>query len=386
MRINDAMISPKARVLSVDILRGLLMVIMALDHVRDYFHSTAFVFDPTDLSKTTPVLFFTRWITHFCAPGFVFLSGLSIYLSLQRKTKSEASVFLLTRGLWLIVVEIVVMRFALLFNFYFDVTIFGIIGVIGACMIFMAGLLYLHVRWLLMLGLIILAVSPLVPMPVLTSIGFINLLPNHALIISYPVFPWLAIMMLGYCAGEFYHPSIASPKRAKSLFTAGAVTMTLFFVLRFINVYGDTAPWSVQSNGLLTLLSFLNVTKYPVSLLFSMITLGVVLIMLGLLEQAQKKFLSVLLVFGRVPLFYFILHFFIIHTVALIFFILKTGKTWSQIDFHFDKSFGGITPEGGFSLGWVYVFWMVLVFILYPACKAYDRYKTTHSYKWLSYL
>lgn len=375
----------KPRVTSVDILRGLLMVIMALDHVRDYFHSTTFVFDPTDLSKTTPILFFTRWITHFCAPGFVFLSGLSIFLSLQRKTKREASVFLLTRGLWLVVVEIVIMRFALLFNFYFDVTIFGIIGVIGACMIFMAGLLHLHARWLLAPGVIILSGYPFVPIPILTSVGLISLAPNHALIISYPVLPWLAIMMLGYCAGKFYNKT-SSQLRGKWLLGTGVAVVALFFVLRWINLFGDSAPWSVQSTSLFTLLSFLNVTKYPVSLLFSMITLGVVLIMLGLLEQAPTKRSSVLMVFGRVPLFYFILHFFIIHTVALVLFIITTVKTWAEMDFHFDKSFGGITPEGGFSLAWVYVFWIVLVLILYPVCKAYDRYKSTHTYKWLSYL
>ncbi len=377
--------SLKSRVISVDILRGLLMVIMALDHVRDYFHSTAFVFDPTDLSKTTPILFFTRWITHFCAPGFVFLSGLSIYLSLQRKTKRESSVFLLTRGLSLIVIEILVMRFALLFNFHFDVTIFGIIGVIGACMIFMAGLLHLPVRWLLALGVIILSGYPFVPIPILTSVGLISLTPNHALIISYPILPWLAIMMLGYCAGEFYKEA-SSQLRVKLLLGTGVSVVTLFFVLRWINLFGDSAPWSVQSNSLFTLLSFFNVTKYPVSLLFSMITVGVLLIMLGLLEQTQPKPSSVLMVFGRVPLFYFILHFFIIHTVALIFFVITTGKAWTEIDFHFDKSFGGITPEGGFSLAWVYVFWIGLVLGLYPICKAYDRYKSSHNEKWLSYL
>jgi uncharacterized membrane protein len=153
MSIADTTIPTKVRVSSIDLMRGLLMVIMALDHVRDYFHSTAFVFDRTYLTKTTLILFFTRWITHFCAPGFVFLSGISIYLSLQRKTKKELSVFLITRGLWLVLVEIVVMRFALLFNFYFDVTIFGIIGVIGVCMIFMAGLLHLRPMWILILHL-----------------------------------------------------------------------------------------------------------------------------------------------------------------------------------------------------------------------------------------
>lgn len=362
------------------------MVIMALDHVRDYFHTTAFVFDPTDLTKTSPILFFTRWVTHFCAPGFVFLSGISIYLSLQRKSKNELSVFLLTRGLWLVILEVVVMRFALLFNFYYDVTIFGIIGVIGACMILMAIFLHLPQRVLLVVGLIIIFSYHLVPIPVLTSVGFISLLPDHALVISYPIIPWLGIMMLGYCAGEFYSPSIQLEKRKQLLLGAGVIAILLFFVFRFVNVFGDPAPWSVQKNTLLTFLSFLNVTKYPVSLLFSLFTVGGVLILLALLELVKIKLSSPWMVFGRVPLFYFIIHFYLIHTVALILFIFKTGKTWTEVDFHFNKSFGGITPEGGFSLLWVYVFWILLVFILYPVCKAYDHYKSTHTYKWLSYL
>jgi uncharacterized membrane protein len=376
----------KTRISSIDIVRGLLMVIMALDHVRDYFHTTAFVFDPTDLSKTTPFLFFTRWVTHFCAPGFVFLSGISIYLSLQRKPKKELSVFLLTRGVWLVMVELVVMRFALLYNFYFDVTIFGIIGVIGACMMLMAVLLFLHLRLLLLLGLIILFSYHLIPVPVLTSVGFISLLPDHALVVSYPIVPWLAIMILGYCAGEFYRPDVHVRRRKFLLLSTGVMAILLFSVLRFMNVFGDPSPWRLQKNDLFTFLSFLNVTKYPVSLLFSMITLGGALILLALLEETKTKIGKLIMVFGRVPLFYFVLHFFLIHTVALIFFMIKTGKSFAEIDFHFSKSFGGITPEGGFSLFWVYVFWVVLVIILYPICKGYDRYKGTHTYRWLSYL
>lgn len=362
------------------------MIIMALDHVRDYFHTVAFVFDPTDLGKTTPMLFFTRWITHFCAPGFVFLSGISIYLSLKRKSKKELSVFLLTRGLWLVILEIVVMRFALLFNFYYDVTIFGIIGVIGSSMILMALFLHLPQRILLILGLIIIFSYHLFPMPVLTSVGFISLLPDHALVISYPIVPWFAIMMLGYCAGQFYSPSIETGKRKQLLLVSGVIAVLLFFLFRLVNVFGDPAPWSIQKTTVFTFLSFLNVTKYPVSLLFGLLTVGSTLIVLALLERAKTKLTEALKVFGRVPLFYFVMHFFVIHSVALLLFKFKTGKTWSEIDFHFDKSFGGITPEGGFSLLWVYVIWILLVVILYPLCKAYDRYESRHSYKWLSYL
>jgi uncharacterized membrane protein len=192
--------------------------------------------------------------------------------------------------------------------------------------------------------------------------------------------------MFGYCAGGLYNPAIQVQRRTTLLLRLGTGAILFFCLLRFINVFGDPAPWSVQQNGLLTVLSFLNVTKYPVSLLFSMLTLGVILILLGILEQRRIKLSSPWIVFGRVPLFYFVLHFFIIHTVALLLFIIKTGKTWTEVDFHFDKSFGGITPEGGFSLFWVYVFWIALIVVLYPICNLYDRYKSTHNDKWLSYL
>ena len=375
------------RITSIDMMRGIVMVIMALDHVRDFFHSTAFAFDPTDLTQTNPALFFTRWITHFCAPTFVFLSGTSIYISLQRKTKKELSRFLFTRGLWLVVLEIVVMRFAFLFNFYYDVTFLNVIWVIGVDMIVMAALIHLSYQITLILGLLIIfGYSFIGSIPILTGVGFYTLTPNHTLIESYPIIPWLGIMLLGYSLGKLYGNNFSPQRRKKILIQLGVAAILLFVALRLLNGYGDSRHWSEQKNTLLTVMSFLNVTKNPVSLLYALMTLGPVLILLSFIETARGGATKPLLVFGRVPLFYFVLHFYIIHASALVLFMYMTGKSFSEIDLHFPNSFGGITPEGGVTLPWVYVAWIIFIILLYPICKFYDCYKSTHKDWWLSYL
>ncbi|MBK5279303.1 MAG: DUF1624 domain-containing protein, partial [Bacteroidia bacterium] len=278
----------KNRITSIDMMRGIVMVIMALDHVRDFFHNTAFIFDPTDLTQTNPSLFFTRWITHFCAPTFVFLAGTSIYISLGRKTKKELSLFLFTRGLWLIVLELTVMRFAFFFNFYYDVTILNIIWVIGADMVLMAALVHLSDRIVLALGLLIIFGYTFIgSIPILTGIGFYSLTPNFALIESYPIIPWLGIMLLGYSAGKLYTTNFDPQRRKRILMQLGVIAIVLFIVLRFLNGYGDNAHWSNQKDFQFTIMSFLNVTKYPVSLLFAFVSLGPVMILLALLEQGN---------------------------------------------------------------------------------------------------
>jgi uncharacterized membrane protein len=376
------------RINSIDIVRGIIMVIMALDHVRDYFHADAFVFDPTDMTKTNPALFFTRWITHFCAPTFAFLSGTSIYLHLQRKSKKELSIFLLTRGAWLIFLDAVVMRFGFFFNFYYDMTILNVLWVFGAAMMIMAALIWLSDRWILTLGLAILVGQHFLstPIPVLTTRTFLPISPTVAVIIAYPLLQWLAIMMLGYFFGNIYTRQIPPAIRQRRLITLGVSAILLFVIIRWINVYGDPLPWSTQKNFMFTLMSFLNTSKYPPSILFFLMTLGPVFILLAITERIKANSLKFFHVFGRVPLFYFILHFYLAHALALIFYMVKTGKSLAEIDMHFAKSFGGITPEGGHSLAWVYVAWITVVLICYPVCKWYDRYKTTHKHWWLGYL
>jgi uncharacterized membrane protein len=396
---NTDILTEKPRISSIDMVRGIVMVIMALDHARDFFHLGGFTYNATDMATTTPVLFFTRWITHFCAPTFVLLAGTSIFLSTRRKTKKDLSVFLLTRGIWLIVLEMVVIRFSFFFNFYYDVIVFQVIWVIGASMICMALLIHFSEKIIFVIGAAIIVGHNLTDTFTLTSddtlfplwaivrqTGFVAVVPGRSLMVIYPLLPWLGIMLMGYCLGTLYTPVFTAEKRQQLLLTLGLGATALFVILRFINGYGDPAPWSTQKNWLFTVMSFLNTTKYPVSLLYTLMTLGPMLIILGLMERVNLARFKPLTVFGRVPLFYYVLHFYIIHAAALALYMHKSGKSFSEIDLHFSASFGGITPNAGYSLAWTYVGWLCVVIFLYPLCRWYNRYKNTHRHWWLSYL
>ena len=394
-----ALISAQSRISSVDLLRGIVMVIMALDHTRDFLHLGAMGYNPTDMATTNPALFFTRWITHFCAPTFVFLAGTSIYMSAQRKSKKELTIFLVTRGLWLILLELVVVRFCLLFNFYYDVIPLQVIWAIGASMVCMALLHHFSYRVTLIIGMALIFghnLTDAVPLKpgetffetwaILRQTGFFPISSTHNLLVFYPLLPWLGIMILGYCLGKLYTNHFNPLKRQQILFFLGLSAVGLFIALRLINIYGDPSPWTSQKNALFTVMSFLNTTKYPVSLLYTLMTIGPVLILLAWMETTNTNLLKPLIVFGRVPLFYYIFHFLLIHSGGLLLFMNKTGRSFSEIDFHFNRSFGGITPEAGYSLFWVYVAWIAVVVLLYPVCKWYDHYKATHRHWWLSYM
>lgn len=390
----------KPRISSIDLMRGIVMVIMALDHVRDFIHLGATAYNPVDMQTTYPSLFFTRWITHYCAPTFVFLAGTSIFLMLQRKPKAEVSKFLLTRGFWLIVLENVVIRFGIIFNVYYDVLILQVIWVIGASMICMAAFIHLSHRIVLAGGLAIVFGHNLldtVQIPqghwfgpiwgTLRTGGFFQITESFTLFVIYPLLPWLGVMMVGYALGKVYAKDFDAAKRQKLLLQLGIGTVALFIALRLINAYGDPSPWAVQKNAMYTLMSFLNTTKYPISLLYALMTLGPVLILLSLFEKIKwASILKPFEVFGRVPMFYYVLHFYIIHAVSILLFMNKTGKSFSEIDFHFAASFGGLTPEAGYSLAWTYFAWISLVVMLYPVCKWYNKYKSTHSNWWLGYI
>lgn len=388
----------KYRITSIDLMRGIVMIIMALDHTRDFFHIDAQVFQPTDLSQTTPVLFFTRWITHYCAPTFVFLSGISSGIALQRKSKKELAWFLFTRGIWLIILEITVVRFGLMFNLYYDATLFQVIWVIGASMMVLAALVFTSQKFVLGLGIVLIflhdafnliSLTPDSPgylvWSLLQQVGFVSITPNHSIITAYPLLPWLGIMLTGYGAARIY-THIDSLQRKKTLLIAGSVTIVLFIGIRLLNVHGLLDSWSVQKDTLFTVMSFLNCTKYPVTLLFTLMVLGPVLIILALTERSSGWFVRKTLVFGRVPMFYFILHFYILHVVAIITHLILSGKSISDLDFHFSAGLGGIAPGIGYTLGWTYVVWMLLIIALYPICNWYTQYKSSHKHWWLSYL
>jgi uncharacterized membrane protein len=388
----------KNRVESIDVLRGLVMIIMALDHVRDYFHIAANTGDPLDLNTTTPVLFFTRWITHFCAPVFVFLSGTSIYLQSLRKTKAELAAFLIKRGLWLILLEIGVVTLGWTFNVHYNILILQVIWAIGISMVLMGCVIRFPFKTVVILGILIVFLHNLLDFPERDPDLHAGLLwdllhhgrfvtypfaENHVVLIAYPFLPWTGLMMLGYGFGKI----MEFPDRKKILNILGLSLIGLFVLLRFINVYGDPLPWTPQKNGFYTFLSFINVNKYPPSLLYMCITIGPALLMLSFLDTIKNRLTDTLKIYGRVALFYYLMHLFLIHMLATIFFFARGNTMEKAIAAKSDHPFYFVVAGEGCGLAMVYVIWILIIAALYPLCKMYDRYKTNHKEKWwLSYL
>jgi len=391
--------SKTRRIDSIDVLRGLVMVIMALDHVRDYFHQSA---NPLDLSATTPLLFFTRWITHFCAPVFVFLSGTSIYLQSLRKTKKVLQSFLIKRGLWLIFIEIVIISFAWTFNPHFQIIILQVIWAIGISMVLLGLLVRLPFKVILVIGFLIVFGHNLLDIPEsapgfvpgfwwdLLHHGFFARYPtgqSHVLLILYPFLPWVGLMMLGYCTGVFFSPKFTAGQRRKILNLTGIGLIVLFIVVRFINGYGNPQPWHIQKNGLFTFLSFINVQKYPPSLLYMCIMIGPAFLLLSLFEKITNGFTQAIKVYGRVPFFYYVIHLYVIHLVSAAFVLIKGHTLAEATTIHGGMPFYFLAAKDGYSLLVVYIIWIAVVLALFPLCKWYDRYKTGHREKWwLSYL
>src|SRR6187402_1712590 len=331
---------PRNRIQSIDILRGLVMVIMALDHVRDFLYNAKLgkaadaAMDPTNMQTTFPLLFFTRWITHFCAPIFVFLAGVSVYLMCQRKTKKEVSMFLIKRGFWLVFVEVVIITFGWTFNPFFNVIILQVIWAIGISMIVLGLLVLLSYRVILIIGLLIVAGHNMLDYPSISSglkgtlladlLYFSNfsvhaLDQNHFFIIVYAFLPWTGVMMLGYCFGKLFQSGVDPVWRRKMLLRIGTGMILLFIALRLTNLYGDPVQWSTQPRGAVyTFLSFLNLNKYPPSLLFLCMTIGPGILFLALIEKVQNGFTKVMNVYGRVPMLYYILHFYLIHLLLVV--------------------------------------------------------------------
>jgi uncharacterized membrane protein len=396
---NPGSPATRVRVASIDLLRGLIMIIMALDHVRDYFHSDSLLYSPTDLSKTTGILFFTRWITHYCAPLFMFLSGVSASLVSERKTTKQLSYFLLKRGLWLLILEFTVVRVGWYFNLLPHEFDFIVIWALGFSMIALGLLVYLPKRAILIFGLLLVFGHNLLDNVHVRGGGigtFLwslvheqNFFPYHGYLITvfYPVVPWIGVMALGYCLGGLYAQDFPAERRRKWLTRMGLAAILLFVVIRYSNLYGDPSPWRVQHSTGFTLLSFLNTTKYPPSLLYLLMTLGPALLFLAWTESERRWLGRQVMIYGRVPMFYYILHLYLFHIIAL-FAASFCGHSWK--DMILDHFVGIDTPQlngYGFSLGVTYGVWALVVLILYFPCRWYDRYKREHKEKWwLSYI
>ena len=411
----------RSRVDSIDLLRGIVMVIMMLDHTRDFVHNAALQFDPLDLSQTNGWLFFTRWTTHFCAPVFVFLAGTGAYLQFARgKSKGELSRFLISRGLWLILLEFTVVRFGVTFSA--DPRMLGfvqVIWVIGVSMIVLALLIHLPLRVIGLFGLVMVALhnlldhltvqgwqGPGTPVPGLGAKLWIILhqqggfpiagFPSPLLFVAYPLIPWVGVMAVGYAFGALYQ--VEAQLRRRLLLAIGGIVSAFFITMRFANFYGDSARWSQQKNALFTLMSFLNTTKYPPSLLYLLMTIGPAIMALALFEakstaqgaqapqRSQGSWLrNALVTFGRVPLFFYLLQWYTAHLISILLHVAfgKPVKWLFQTPIDW---FGAPHPGIGFNLAVVYASWLAGVVLVYPLCKWFAGVKQRRRDWWLSYL
>ena len=382
--------SKAPRLDSVDLLRGIIMVVMALDHVRDFF--TNVDFEPLDLDRTNPLLFMTRWITHYCAPNFIFLAGTGAFLGAARgKSKPDLSRFLWTRGLWLILLDMTVIRFSWAFNWDFTFNFMMILWPIGFAMIVLAGLVYVPAHLVGFMGVAIVALHNLLDQiqpetfgalsglwKILFSKGTIQFGPNVKFIVMYPLVPWLGVMAAGYGFGTLFR--LERDRRRPLLLKLGLGLCGLFVILRTINMYGDMKPWVHQKTALLTFLSFLDCTKYPPSLLYALMTIGPGIVFISLADRPLGRLAQPFITFGRVPMFYYLLHAPLIHLLAVAF-------AWPNYQVPMGSFLGTPHVIGyGYGLGLVYAVWILAVLLLYPACRWFADLKRRRKDVWLSYL
>jgi uncharacterized membrane protein len=368
-----------ARIASVDVLRGLVMAIMALDHTRDFFGTGGF--NPRDVME--PALFLTRWVTHLCAPTFILLAGVSAFLYGRGRSAEELSRFLLIRGFWLILMDLTLIKF----GWSFDVDLYrltvGVIFVIGASMVALAALIWLP-RWAIAgVAFIMLGGHNLLDgvraeqlgggswaWHVLHEPGLVPLGDGANLYVLYPLVPWIGVMVAGYLLGPVMQ--LQGKARQRFLFRLGAAVTLGFIVLRATNLYGDPAPWVAEETWLSTVLSFLNCEKYPPSLLYLMVTLGPALMLLACFEHARGAFARLLATFGQVPFFYYVVHIYLIHALAVATGLAMTGTLRS-------------TPEIRLSLPGVYFVWLLVLIVLYPICRWFAELKESGRGWWWSY-
>ena len=368
------------------------MVLMALDHTRDFFGVPGQ--NPTDLSRASAALFLTRWVTHFCAPVFFLLAGTGAYLALRRKTTPELSWFLLTRGLWLIFLELVLVRcFVYQFNVDYRVTMLIVLWALGWAMIVLAALVRLPLAAVVAIGIVLIAghnafdgvrsANPL--WSILHAPGFVVNTPGRVVFVAYPLVPWIGVTAVGFGLGRIY--SWDDARRRAFLLGGGVIVSIAFLLIRGVNRYGDPAAWTTHASASFTALSFLNVTKYPPSLDFLLMTLGPAMILLALVDRGTPRWLRPAQVIGKVPLFYFIGHFLLIHLLAVAFCLARYGTAHWMFESpdlgHYPFS---APPDWGYSLPVVYLLWGCVVAAMYPLCRWFAGVKQRRTESWLSYM
>jgi uncharacterized membrane protein len=383
--------SPRARIESIDVVRGAIMILMALDHTRDFFGASSI--SPTDPAHASVALFFTRWITHFCAPVFFLLTGTGASLMLERRTVHGVSWFLFTRGVWLIVLELTVIRcIGFQFNVDYHVTMLIVLWALGWAMIGLAPLVFLPTWAVAAYAVVMIAGHDLLdtirstnPMfVVLHGPGVVWRDAQHLVFASYPLVPWLGVTALGFVLGRVYR---WTPERRRRLLTRAGLAMSMAFVaVRAVNVYGDPVHWRTQNTPVHTLLSFLNATKYPPSLLFLLMTLGPAFLMLAAVDRATPSWLRPAITYGRVPMFYFVLHLPLIHLIAVAVCYARYGAIHWMFESPNLARYPFTAPPGwGYPLPIVYAIWIVVVVSLYPACRWFGDVKARRRDAWLSY-
>jgi uncharacterized membrane protein len=394
---------PVPRLVSVDVLRGLVMVLMALDHTRDFMSSLRF--PPEDMAHAYGALFFTRFITHYCAPVFAFLAGTGAFLSTRRgKSVQQLSRFFLTRGLWLVLLELTIIDLAWGFVPWAHG---GVIWILGWTMVAMALIVRLPARWIAILGLSMIATHNLLDRinpasfgrfywlwMLLHTPGPIPLTGHFSFSVRYVLIPWVGVMAAGFAFGNL----LQRPDRRKWILRIGIFATALFFALRGLNLYGNgiaglpfgfprsAGPWSVQPTLSLTAISFFNVLKYPPSLDYLLVTLGPALILLGLLDgaKADRGLSRILLVYGRVPLFYYVLHLYLLHLMAIAVSLAFHQPIWHGTVIADSAQ----RPLGyGHGLPFIYAMWILAVAFLYLPCRWFMEFRSSHrNWTWLSYL
>lgn len=394
--------APAPRIQSVDALRGAIMIVMAIDHIRDYVARSAQLFSPTDLTRTTPAIFFTRWITHFCAPVFVLTAGLGAYFWMTRghHSKSALSRLLASRGLWLIVLEITILRVVFFSQISYTASpvILIILWAIGVSMIALAALIHLPTRVVAAISIAIIALHNLLDPISADRFGRMawvwdilhqqGVIAVHGVtfVTGYPVLPWIGVIALGYSLGSVFEWD--ANRRQKFLTRVGLALTAAFIIVRASNIYGDPQRWAHQQSAVFTVLSFLNVTKYPPSLDFLLMTLGPALFAMAFLEKYDFKFTNPLIVFGRVPFLYYGTHLFLAHLIEIVMNFVRYGaKPFLLLA---PPSMGSpaelFPPDFGFPLWTVYAVWIVVLVMLYPMCLWFARLKQRRHDWWLTYL
>jgi uncharacterized membrane protein len=380
--------SRRVRLESIDLVRGAIMVLMALDHTRDFFGLPG---DPTNLATASVPLFFTRWITHFCAPGFFFLMGTGAFLAGRRRSPGELSRFLVTRGLWLIFLDLVVLRcLSYQFNADYRVTMLLVLWALGGALIALAVVIRLPTGVIAAIGGVMIAGHNLLDgvrsaspaWRILHAPGVVFASSGHVVFAAYVLVPWMGVTMVGYAIGTVY--SWPPERRESLLVRLGLLLTAAFFVVRGLNVYGDPAPWTGQRTPLFTALSFLNTTKYPPSLSFLLMTLGPLIVALAFAERRSAR---ALVVYGRVPLFYFCIHFFVLHALAVVVCLQRYGSAHWMFESPDLAHYPYSAPPGwGLPLPIVYLVWVSVVVAVYPLCRWFAGVKARSTAAWVSYL